>query len=173
MLQLRSSTARVLGLDVGGVLVERVAAGSDSSFFGDRPAETPMVAGALDAVRTLSSAFCGRVVIVSKAGPRVAMLTRTWLGEQGFLSADAVPSGAIHFVRRRVDKGQVCAALGVTHFVDDRIDVHHALNSVTWRYLFLGGLGPYSEPPAVPSWLTATRNWPETKRLILATLEPS
>ena len=33
-----------VGLDVGGVLVDRVAEGDDTSFFGSRPMETPAVA---------------------------------------------------------------------------------------------------------------------------------
>lgn len=127
----------VLGLDVGGVLVHRPDGSSgDTAFFGDMPMDTPPVEGALQAVLRLCSVFEQRVYVVSKAGPRVASVTRRWLGAQGFLGELGIPAGNIIFVRRREEKGPVCAALGVTHFVDDRLEVHEALTSVAFRYLF-------------------------------------
>lgn len=62
----------VLGIDVGGVLVDRVAEGSDTSFFGNRPMDTPAVAGSLGAVAELVELFEYRVHIVSKAGSQDA-----------------------------------------------------------------------------------------------------
>jgi hypothetical protein len=47
----------VLGVDIGGVIVDRVAENSDTSFFGDRPMETPAVEGAFDALAQLVATF--------------------------------------------------------------------------------------------------------------------
>lgn len=96
--------APVLGIDVGGVLVDRVAEGSDTSFFGDRPMATPSVPGALDAVRQLVELFEYRVHIVSKAGPKISELTRRWLASNGVIGGVGIPLGNVHLVRKRPDK---------------------------------------------------------------------
>jgi len=128
----------VLGLDVGGVLVGHADAETDESLFGRRPLEVPPVPGALDAVVSLATMFNGRIHIVSKAGSRIHTVTRQWLGGNGFLGANAIPSGNVHFVRKRREKASVCAEFGLTHFVDDRIDVLETLASVGYRFLFTG-----------------------------------
>lgn len=148
-----------LGLDVGGVLVDRVAEQSDTSFFGDRPMDTPAVAGALEALPHLLELFEGRVYIVSKAGPKISALTRQWLGRHGAVGADAIPSEHLHFVRKRPEKAPICARLGVTHFVDDRVDVLTALTTVEHRYLFTGGLGHHDPPTHPPGWATVVDSW--------------
>jgi hypothetical protein len=42
----------------------------------------------------------------------------------------------MHFCRARADKAPICKSLGVTHFVDDRLEVLGYLSSVPVRYLF-------------------------------------
>ena len=160
-----SATARVatrvpvLGLDVGGVLVDRVAEGSDTSFFGGRPMDTPAVAGALEAIPQLVALFGHRVHIVSKAGPKIAELTRHWLGSHGTVGPHGIDPANVHFVRKRPEKHRVCDQLGVTHFVDDRLDVLGHLTSVDRRYLFTGGLGEHEPPGAVPDGVIVVGTW--------------
>ncbi len=43
---------------------------------------------------------------------------------------------ALHFCRRRPDKAPICKRLGVTHFIDDRMDVIVHLTSVRYKILF-------------------------------------
>lgn len=150
----------VLGIDVGGVLVDRVAEGSDTSFFGDRPMDTPAVAGALGAVAELVEVFEYRVHIVSKAGPKISELTRRWLGSHGVIGDTGIPLGNVHFVRKRPEKHTFCEQLGITHFVDDRLDVLGHLTTVDRRYLFTGGLGDHQIPDQVPQWATVIDTWP-------------
>lgn len=164
----------VLGIDVGGVLVDRVAEASDTSFFGDRPMETPAVTDAFDTVAALTAdVFAYRVHIVSKAGERIARLTRQWLGETGFFDITGISPGSVHFVRRRADKAPVCEALGITHFVDDRVDVLAHLDTVAHRYLFTGGLGDNPRPAPIPEGIVMTEDWPTTARAIRSTLAPA
>lgn len=147
-----------LGLDVGGVIIDRVGEGTDTSFFGDRPLDTPAVAGAVESVALLvSTVFAGRVHLVSKAGPRTATRTRDWLDHVGFHRRTGLPPDQVHFVRDRADKAPICARLGITHFVDDRLDVLRALAFVPWRYLFTGGLGRHAPPAVVPAGTTVVR----------------
>ncbi|MBI1251813.1 MAG: hypothetical protein GC189_10105 [Alphaproteobacteria bacterium] len=128
----------MLGVDVGGVLVDRIRAdGSDTSFFSDRFLETPAVAGAFDSlVRLGRERFGQRICIVSKCGPRIEEKTRLWLAHHNVLDALGLDQQALHFCRERRDKGPICKRLGVTHFVDDRMDVLVHLTSVRHRYLF-------------------------------------
>ena len=47
----RTGRSPVLGLDVGGVIIDRASEDSDTSFFGDRPMETPAVSDAVEVLR--------------------------------------------------------------------------------------------------------------------------
>jgi hypothetical protein len=55
----------MLGVDVGGVIVDRIRAdGSDTSFFSDRFLETPAVAGAFDTLARLGRERFGQRIRV-------------------------------------------------------------------------------------------------------------
>lgn len=130
--------SELLGVDVGGVLVDRIRAdGSDTSFFSDRFLETPAVAGAFDTLARLGrERFGQRICIVSKCGPRTQEKTRLWLEKHKLLDALGLDARALHFCRERRDKAPICKRLGVTHFIDDRMDVLVHLRSVPHRFLF-------------------------------------
>ena len=157
----------MLGVDVGGVIVDRVAAGEDTSFFGSQPLLTPAVEGVFEALALLTAEpFEGRVHLVSKAGPKVAENTRAWLHHHKFFRRTGIPAANLHFVRERADKGPVCTRLGITHFVDDRLDVLGHLTMVGYRYLFIGGLGDKRAPREIPPWVTVTDTWAELAEAI-------
>lgn len=160
-----------LGIDVGGVLVDRVAENSDTSFFGSNPMATPMVEGSLEAVRRLLPLFECRVHIVSKAGPKIAGLSRQWLGRHGFTGTDMIPLSNVHFVRKRPDKDPVCERLGITHFIDDRLDVHRHLETVEHRYLFTGGLGCHEPPIRVDDGVMVVNSWSRLVGLLMRDLD--
>ena len=136
-----------LGVDVGGVIVSLTDRDEDTSFFGDRPLQTPAVAGVFDALTALTRApFAGRVHLISKAGPKVAANTRAWLIHHDFHQRTGIPAANLHFVREHRDKAPVCQHFGVTHFIDDRLDVLAYLDTVEHRYLFLGGTAEPGRP---------------------------
>lgn len=159
----------VLGVDIGGVLIDRVGENSDTSFFGDRPMETPAVPGAVETLARLAAGpFENRVHLISKAGPKIGNRTREWLEHTGFEAATGIRADHVHFVRNREDKAPVCRRLGVTHFVDDRLSVLRHLTDVPHRYLFTGGLGdhPAPDPTSVPEWATIVGSWAELEELL-------
>lgn len=162
---MKSAKPDLLGVDVGGVLVDRITAdGSDTSFFSDRFLETPAVAGAFAALARLSrERFAGRICIVSKCGPRVEGKTRAWLAHHNVLEAAGLEERALHFCRERRDKGPICKRLGVTHFIDDRMDVLQYLTSVPHRYLF----GPQKQGVSAAEGVTAVASWAELLPLLL------
>lgn len=152
----------VLGVDVGGVIIRRAGFGDDTSFFGSQPLRTPAVDGMFEALATLTEApFAGRVHVVSKAGPTTAANTRLWLEHHKFYDRTGISAENVHFVRHRADKAPICERLGVTHFIDDRVDVLDFLTTVPNRYLFLGGLGEAEPPREIPEWATVAHTWDE------------
>ncbi|GAB3439525.1 hypothetical protein GCM10027570_03930 [Streptomonospora sediminis] len=152
----------VLGLDIGGVIIHRMAEDQDTSFFGETPMRTPAVAGAFEAIAALASdPFRDRVHLVSKAKPATAERTFRWLALHGFSRRTGVAEDHVHFVLERADKAPVCERLGITHFVDDRLDVLRHLAAVPHRYLFTGGGGAAAAPGGLPEWAQQAATWPE------------
>lgn len=142
--------------------------GGDTAFFhGDETTllATPEIPGAVDAVADLVAAFGGRVWLVSKCGPRVQARTLRWLDGHDFYVRTGLPRDHVRFCRARADKRLHCQELGLTHFVDDRVEVHEAIRgTVDHQYLF----GPRAGP--TPSYVRHVGTWAEAGRLILVTL---
>ncbi|MEV6305346.1 hypothetical protein AB0M02_38450 [Actinoplanes sp. NPDC051861] len=158
-----------LGVDVGGVIVTLAGRDADTSFFGTRPLATPAVDGVFEALALLTAdPFAGRVHIVSKAGPKVAANTRAWLAHHDFHTRTGIPAANVHFVRERRDKAPVCARLGITHFIDDHLDVLAHLDSVDHRYLFLGGTTAPAPRQPLPPWATAATLWTDLAEVLRA-----
>jgi hypothetical protein len=159
-----------LGIDIGRVIIDGSAhpGGGDTAFFqGDEVTmlATPEIADAVDAIAALAARFAGCVWLVSKCGPRVESRTRQWLAGHDFFARTGIDPDHLRFCRARVDKRIHCLELGLTHFVDDRIEVHEAIRDVVeHRYLF----GP--QPYPAPGFVTPVPDWPTTRRLIEATL---
>jgi hypothetical protein len=159
-----------LGIDIGRVIIDGPSHpdGGDTAFFdGDEATllATPEMPGAIAAIAALTEAFGGRVWLVSKCGPRVQARTLRWLDGHDFYKRTGVPAGHVRFCRERADKRGHCEELGLTHFIDDRFDVHTAIQGVVdHRYVFGPQDGPL--PPAGLHALT----WADVLRLIGPTL---
>jgi len=132
----KSITTETLGVDIGGVLIDRVADGTDTSFFSDRFLETPAVADGFDTLARLARERFGEVHLVSKCGPSVQEKTRLWLAHHRLFEITGIPLERVHFCRTREEKAPICKRLNVTHFVDDRFDVLSYLTTVPRLYLF-------------------------------------
>ncbi|MEU7908872.1 hypothetical protein [Actinoplanes sp. NPDC049118] len=158
-----------LGVDIGRVIIGGgvVSGSSDTQFFGSDTARmlaTPAVPGAFDALSRLVPRFEG-VWLVSKCGERVQRRSRQWLDHHDFWARTGMSRHNVRFCLARPDKAVHCAELGITHFVDDRLDVHRALRGVVaHRYLF----GPQPAPP--PDWVRHTATWPAAEAAIVRSL---
>jgi hypothetical protein len=161
-----------LGIDIGRVIIsgDSHPKGGDTAFFqGDEATllATPEMPGAFDAIAALVPLFGGRVWLVSKCGPRVEARTLRWLDGHDFYGRTGVVPGHVRFCRDRADKRLHCVELGLTHFVDDRPDVHEAIHGVVeHQYLF----GPQTAP--APSYTIAVATWPALRSLIESTHQP-
>ena len=160
-----------LGVDIGRVIIDGGAPGhADTRFFsGDtaRMLSTPAVPGAFDALARLTPLF-EQVWLVSKCGEEVRRKSLLWLDHHGFAARTGIPRENVRFCRRRPDKAIHCAELGITHFVDDKLEVHAALRGVV-EHLYL--FGPQTEP--VPAWVTHTATWEEAEAALHLTVDVS
>ena len=160
-----------LGVDIGRVIIDGAnhPDGGDTAFFtGDtaRLLRTPAVADVFEVLPGLVRDFGARVWLVSKCGERVEQRTRQWLWHHDFWARTGILAENLRFCRRRPDKAVHCAELGITHFVDDRPDVHEALAGVVaHRYLF--GPQRFQRRPA-PLGVVETLTWPDVRRAITA-----
>jgi hypothetical protein len=112
----------VLGLDIGGVIRCRLNL--------DQPEPKVLVEGVTQAVGELMPLFDGQVVIVSRRDRASRMSTLAWLLEQSFFQLTGVSPAAVTFVDERWQKANVCRELGVTHFVDNRLEVFEHMQKI-------------------------------------------
>ena len=128
---------------------------------------TPPTPGAMEGIATLVNAFAGRVWLISKAGPNTQHKTGLWLEHQDFYTKTGVNARQIRFCLQRPEKAIHCQQLGITHFIDDRLDVlDHLRHCVEKRYLF----GEQTTSQVVPPSITPVLTWPETVKRILSDL---
>ena len=127
-----------LGVDIGGVLIDRINDDTDTSFFGDNYLKTTAVPNAFEAIKRLAGErFGDEIYLVSKCGPSIERKSREWLAHHDFHAATGVPPERLNFCRRRQDKAPICESLGLTHFIDDRLEVLSYLKTVPHLFLFM------------------------------------
>lgn len=163
----------ILGIDIGRVIIGPVDddGHADTSFLSgtpDRAMETPPAPGAFAAIARLAEVFDGAVWLVSKCGPRVQAKTRRWLDHWKFWTATGVAPDHLRFCLERRDKALHCHELGVTHFIDDRLDVLTHLRGFVARLYLFG----HQNAPA-PGWVTPVVTWPAVLEAVLPALECS
>ena len=108
--------------------------------------------------------------LVSKAGPRIEALTRQWLTHWRFLRRETgLPPSHVAFCRERKEKAVHARKLRLSHFIDDRLDVHHHLRGIVGKlYLF----GHQRSGTVVPTWVTHVATWSDVRRVLLETPLP-
>lgn len=132
-------TKPVLGLDIGGVILDFVPhRDTDLAFAGDRYLETPAIEGAFDAIAELNSGkFAGSVYLVSRHGPDGPARILEWLHKHDFFKKTGLTEKHYFPCLERHEKAAIVQKLGVTHFVDDRAEVlGHMVGTVPHLYLF-------------------------------------
>jgi hypothetical protein len=116
-----------IGIDIGGVIIDRAHNdGTDTSLFGDNYLNAKDVDWAIDSIGMLNQkhdAFKDNVWIVSKCGANIERKSREWLEHCGFHTKTGIPKERLHFCRDRRDKAPIAEKLGLTHFIDDKLEV--------------------------------------------------
>jgi hypothetical protein len=128
---------QVLGIDIGGVIIDRVNDETDTSFFGENYLKTTAVPGAFITIAELVRTRFGKnVFLVSKCGAKIEDRSREWLKYHRFFEITGIPQTHLYFCKKRHEKAGICRKLNVTHFIDDRLEVLSYLDTVSHRFLF-------------------------------------
>ncbi len=114
--------SEVLGVDIGGVIIDRVREERDTA--GRGYSDAPPVAGAFEAIaRLVARRFGDHVWLVSRCDAPDEPQILEWLTARDFFRATGVAPDRVRFCRERHEKAPICRQLGITHFVDDRLEV--------------------------------------------------
>lgn len=127
-----------LGVDIGGVIIDRVNDGTDTSFFSRNYLKTTAVPGAFNALRQLvEKKFGDRVFLVSTCGERTQEKTLEWLEHHNFYDITGIKRDHVNFCLKRYEKVGICEKIGITHYIDDRLEVlSNLVTVVDTLYLF-------------------------------------
>lgn len=127
----------VLGVDIGGVIIDRVNEGTDTSLFGDKYlASTPTPDVFESLARLVDRKFGDQVYLVSKASEPTQNKSLEWLAHHHFAERTGISLDRVRFCLKRPDKAPIAAELGLTHFVDDTLEVLGYLSTVPNLYLY-------------------------------------
>ncbi|MDX6743483.1 hypothetical protein [Actinocorallia sp. A-T 12471] len=142
-----------LGVDLGRVVVG-ANRNADGRVFLDDPRRMPLIEGAFEVLPRIVERFNGQAWVISRISEEGEPLSLAWLEHYDFYGVTGIARSRIRYCRLREEKALHCAELGITHMIDDRLDVHRAIRDVVPnRYLF----GPQDEPP--PDWVVPTLTW--------------
>jgi hypothetical protein len=145
----------------GGLGADEAA---DTSFLGstlEDATASPATPGVFEVLPRLVDMFGGRAWIISKCGVETQLKTVAWLDHHDFYRRTGLPRSNVRFCRERADKATHCRELGVTHMIDDRLDVHAAIRDVVPHlYLF----GP--QDSEIPDWVVHVPDWPAAAKRI-------
>jgi len=127
-----------LGVDIGGVVISHVGSGNDTSFFAENYLETPSVPKALESLRMLRARFGSNIYLVSKAKSLTQNKTVEWMRYHQFHVRTGIEPKHVLFCLERSEKAGICERLGITHFVDDKLEVLSHMTTVPFQFLFQG-----------------------------------
>jgi hypothetical protein len=130
-------TGDVIGIDVGGVIIDRANDNTAQSFLGSNFLQAAAVPGAFDAIRRLfMERFGPHVYLVSRCGLSIQEKTSLWLQHHDFYAQTGVAPRNVMYCLERHQKAEICRRLGITYFIDDRLEVLSYLTMVPYRFLF-------------------------------------
>ncbi|GAA4614022.1 hypothetical protein GCM10023195_61050 [Actinoallomurus liliacearum] len=155
-----------LGVDFGRVIQGGAtdAGEEDTTFLGgglEEAMRTPATPGTFEVLPGLVARFGGRTWVISKCGEKVRQRTLQWLDHHDFYRRTGIARGNVRFCRRRADKAGHCTDLGITHMIDDRLDVHAALRGIVPHLILFG-----PQPAEPPGWVRHAPIWADVEAMI-------
>ena len=76
------------------------------------------------------------VYLISKCSKTVEAKTRNWLEINNFYKVTGLSPDRVYFCSKRSEKAPIADSLGITHFIDDRLEVLSYMINVPHKYLF-------------------------------------
>jgi hypothetical protein len=127
---------QALGVDIGNVIINN-RFNDLKSLDENGYAALPVVEGSFDALKELTVHFGGKIYLISKCTEWAEKQTLAWLLTHDFYTKTGIDPQHIYFVRERSEKEGICKTVGITHFIDDRLEVlSHMIESIPYLYLF-------------------------------------
>jgi len=126
-----------VGMDIGGVIRSKY---SESKPVKEYLATSPLK-NAIEVIKNIIE-LCGaeNTFIISKCPMYAEKVIMTWLDDQNVFTDIGFIRSNVHFCRERTDKAKIAKQLGLTYFIDDRVEVLDAMRDiVSYRILFTGG----------------------------------
>jgi len=126
--------AEILGVDIGGVVLDFIPyLHKDIDFL-----EIPEIENAIESITLLNKTrFQNRTHVVSRYTGDGPSKVLEWLRHKEFFIRTGIPEEKFHSCALRHEKAPICVDLGITHFVDDQIEVlSHMIGKVPNLYLF-------------------------------------
>ncbi|MHB2015636.1 MAG: hypothetical protein ACYCW6_01685 [Candidatus Xenobia bacterium] len=161
-----------LGVDIGGVIISRDTDSPGPSFFRGDYLDVPAVPGVFEALRALNQGeFQDHIWLVSTCGKRIEEKTLEWLKHQDFHAITGVKPEHVRFCRMRHEKADIATEIGLTHFVDDRLEVLSYLSQAGVQNLYLFN-GNSDEMMWHQAWLPKVvecSNWDDVLSLLQKT----
>ena len=129
---------QALGVDIGNVIINhRLSDPNDKTLHEERYSTIPASEGVFEALNELNTYFNGEIYLISKCTEWAEVKILQWLKDNNFYTKTGVNEKHVYFVRERADKDGVCKKLGITHFIDDRLEVlSHMVESTPYLFLF-------------------------------------
>ena len=127
-----------LGVDIGNVIIDfRQIDKDDKEFLENRYSTIPAAEDVFDALKVLNEHLNGRVYLISKATDWGQKKIIAWLADNDFHIKTGIDPKNVIFVGERHEKAYFIEKLGLTHFVDDRLEVlSHMVGLVPHLFLF-------------------------------------
>lgn len=115
---------QALGVDIGNVIINhRLSDPDDKTLHEERYSTIPASEGVFDSLKKLNEYFNGEVYLISKCTEWAEKKILAWLTDNKFYKKTNIDPKNIYFVRERHEKDILCRKLGLTHFIDDRLEV--------------------------------------------------
>lgn len=116
---------KTLGIDIGNVIIDhRLVDKDDKELYENHYSTIPATEGVFDAVRELNeNEFHGNIFLISKCTLWAQGKILDWLKDNDFYAKTGVKPENVFFCRERHEKDKICKDNGITHFIDDRLEV--------------------------------------------------
>ncbi|MDE2037931.1 MAG: hypothetical protein KGI69_01750 [Patescibacteria group bacterium] len=157
-----------LGVDIGNVIIDNRSVDPEAKKVDEATyASFPPTRGVFEALKSLNSYFQGDVYLISKCTEWAQEQILLWLKDHDFYARTGIKPENVFFVRQRHEKDGVCRKLGLTHFIDDRLEVlGHMVGSTPNLILFQPDDEEVREFERFLPKVSVARDWDEAMRKI-------
>jgi len=120
------NNTKALGVDIGNVIIDYrpIIGTKDETLWNEKHSDLLPAENMFDCLKELNEGkFKDSIFLVSKLKVEQDSRTLAWLKDNKFFEKTGINPKNMFFCRERSDKEKICRENGITHFVDDRLEV--------------------------------------------------